>query len=406
MFTSFWLACFSARRTATNRPDRKPRKLGGRVESLEGRELFAADITAWLDDGVLHIQGTSGADEIVLRQVGNVVQIVGGASFLARSIDRIEIDAGGGDDTINLSGPAPTFGSIMKLNQPTIPVQAPAVIAGGKGNDTITGGAASDVIDGGAGNDVIRGQEGNDRLTGGAGHDQLFGDEGADHLWGSAGNDELSGGSGTDRLLDIEGKNRFSTGGGDDIVNLVAESRGAEVRAMVEAALSDAARRLQLDPADFKLLTAEGTSYPHGFLAVMIPGYRVILSSGADRLTYEGTSPDALRVSIQAGTSDAQQARIEPLIALARQDAVDRFDLNPKDIRLWSTEAPRDTDRPANLIRNRISLQTPQGVLNYFITPERTVRLVSVQPTPLDLVPLKTMSALMSGLFDGAVRAS
>ncbi len=96
-------------------------------------------------------------------------------------------------------------------------------IAGGVGNDSITGAAGfqslrgyygNDSIAGGAGNDVLYGHVGgagtalnlsttftdNDRLDGGAGNDLLRGDFGNDSLLGGAGIDTLDGGTGNDTL--------------------------------------------------------------------------------------------------------------------------------------------------------------------------------------------------------------
>ncbi|MEU4690385.1 calcium-binding protein [Actinoplanes sp. NPDC023714] len=72
---------------------------------------------------------------------------------------------------------------------------------GGRGNDRLTGNAASNVLEGQAGTDTMSGLAGNDRLIGGFGTDTLFGGAGADTAVALAlrdGRDTFNGGAGTD----------------------------------------------------------------------------------------------------------------------------------------------------------------------------------------------------------------
>jgi peptidoglycan/xylan/chitin deacetylase (PgdA/CDA1 family)/Ca2+-binding RTX toxin-like protein len=62
-------------------------------------------------------------------------------------------------------------------------------LAGGQGNDTLTGNASANTLDGGLGNDTLSGAGGNDTLLGGGGNDVLIGGAGNDSLNGGAGND-------------------------------------------------------------------------------------------------------------------------------------------------------------------------------------------------------------------------
>jgi serralysin len=75
-----------------------------------------------------------------------------------------------------------------------------ALVGGGSGGDTLTGGPLADV------------------LTGGGDRDILFAGRGADILMGEAGNDELSGGEGDDRLIGREGADVFDGGPGADVM--------------------------------------------------------------------------------------------------------------------------------------------------------------------------------------------
>lgn len=63
------------------------------------------------------------------------------------------------------------------------------IFYGGRGDDDLTGGGASEVLLGGAGNDDLYGNGDVDTLDGGSG---------SDFLWGGAGNDMLTGGSEAD----------------------------------------------------------------------------------------------------------------------------------------------------------------------------------------------------------------
>ncbi|RAP41731.1 hypothetical protein BYZ73_09015 [Rhodovulum viride] len=87
--------------------------------------------------------------------------------------------------------------------------EAPPPIAGGAGNDRLTGtqgddlilgGGGDDLLSGGSGTDTLRGEAGNDTLQGGAGDDWLLGGDGDDRLWGGVGGDLLGGGAGGDLL--------------------------------------------------------------------------------------------------------------------------------------------------------------------------------------------------------------
>ena len=186
--------------------------------------------------------GSDGADSYKIR--GDVIEY--------SSITTINIDARGGDDTINLGG----------NNEGTGGQLTNSVLNGGAGNDVIRGSDAADTILGGSGNDEIFGQGGDDllyavnqsvtlnsetsdplarnydRLVGGAGADRLYGGDGADQLigdfdeelpanelmsgndtlYGGRGNDYLFGGAGLDELFGEEGKDLLSGGSGDDLL--------------------------------------------------------------------------------------------------------------------------------------------------------------------------------------------
>src|SRR5947199_7766373 len=169
------------------------------VECLEGRDLPAAHLTASLSGGILRIQGTSHADQIVVRQAGGhisvdhaVIQVRGHGqerSVGTALVKKVEVRGLGGDDRIVLDT-----------------LHIPAEVWAGAGNDFVRGGAGNDKIHGGVGNDRLFGGAGNDLLDGGGGKDRLDGGAGNDRLVGRAGNDVLLGGAGSDRLDGGAGK--------------------------------------------------------------------------------------------------------------------------------------------------------------------------------------------------------
>ena len=88
-------------------------------------------------------------------------------------------------------------------------------LAGGDGNDTITGDAGADSLSGGAGNDTITGDAGDDTLSGGAGNDTLVGSAGNDSILGGEGSDIIDAGSST------FGNDTVDGGTGTDYVSFV-----------------------------------------------------------------------------------------------------------------------------------------------------------------------------------------
>ena len=132
--------------------------------------------TRWavLRRGTLQVRGTRGNDvfEVAATPSGVSVSIPGAAAKSFEKVRRIVVRGGAGDDKISVA----------------LGVTTPAVLDGGAGNDTVTGGG------------------GDDRVTGGAGHDTLAAGPGKDRLRGGAGNDTAAGADATDLLRDVEVK--------------------------------------------------------------------------------------------------------------------------------------------------------------------------------------------------------
>jgi hypothetical protein len=171
------------------------------------------------------------------------------------ALQSIQVDAGPGNDNINLSGALSAPGTVFGgAGSDAITGGAGNdVLWGSDGNDTMTGGpgndqlfgeggddklgtwqnadgswtddtgndyfdggAGNDFIDGGAGNDTVHGGAGSDSVGGGVGDDAVYGDDGDDNVWGWDGNDTLNGGDGNDRLSGDGGNDTLIGGAGTD----------------------------------------------------------------------------------------------------------------------------------------------------------------------------------------------
>lgn len=151
------------------------------VEALENRQLLSVS----LDDGVLAITGTEGADTISVRPAVRFadklrVSVNGSHKLVDRAlVHGILVNALGGDDWVAVEG----MGDRLAI---------PATLLGGAGNDTLGGAFGKDLIRGGAGDDLVTGGGGDDSLIGSDGDDRLLGGDGADLILGGAGNDHIS----------------------------------------------------------------------------------------------------------------------------------------------------------------------------------------------------------------------
>lgn len=109
------------------------------------------------------------------------------------------IDGGGGDDSIT--------GGVFS-----------DYLIGGFGHDRIEAGAGDDMVVGGEGNDFLRGGEGGDSLFGGSGQDTLIADSGRNYLDGGADNDVIDGGTDQDTLFGSGGNDTIYGNGASDVI--------------------------------------------------------------------------------------------------------------------------------------------------------------------------------------------
>jgi Ca2+-binding RTX toxin-like protein len=119
-----------------------------------------------------------------------------------------EVEAGGGDDVVEIGATVPVPVTLMGGNGDDL-------LSGGGGNDKLLGGGGSDRLLGAGGVDRLAGGPGDDTLLGGAGNDRLIGGSGDDTLYGGSGDDSLSGGFGGDSLFGGSGDDTLVAGAGD-----------------------------------------------------------------------------------------------------------------------------------------------------------------------------------------------
>src|SRR6185436_19892929 len=128
-------------------------------------------VSASIDDTTLTITGDGANDTIAISVSADMTHLdvnTDGAdlSFDRSEFDQVEVDAGGGNDTVGVTGD--TTGDAFSIH----------------------GGAGNDFIDGSRGDDQLFGDEGDDTFTWAPGEasDTIEGDDGADRLVMAGGN--------------------------------------------------------------------------------------------------------------------------------------------------------------------------------------------------------------------------
>lgn len=131
------------------------------LDPLELRQLLSNTFA----NGVLTVTGTEQNDTISITRANNkIVVTLNGSSQQFSGVERINLNARGGNDNVNFST-----------------ISIPVVARGWSGNDVIFGGKAGDKLFGDGGTDQLYGNGGDDRLDGGSGSfDLLSGGDGND----------------------------------------------------------------------------------------------------------------------------------------------------------------------------------------------------------------------------------
>ncbi|MBU0480775.1 MAG: VCBS domain-containing protein [Proteobacteria bacterium] len=154
------------------------------------------DITALVggfDVDVVYTVTDTGSTEFRADFTANGTVVAGGTSYQAT--DSLYLSWKEATDVSDFTVPDNTDGTpVAVLPRAGLGMDIDA----GGGDDTVNAGAGHDHIWGGDGIDIIHGGKGNDTIEGQDGDDILYGDEGDDILLGGAGADQLYGGAGID----------------------------------------------------------------------------------------------------------------------------------------------------------------------------------------------------------------
>lgn len=180
-------------------------------------------------DDVLELVATDGNDSVT--STATAVAVNGVAITAGANLAELRVRTLGGDDVIdldlNLAGVRKTIDAGEGNDIVDMSGTVDANIFGGDGDDYLIGSPLADFIDGGRGNDtlialagadVLYGGEGDDILDGDAGADQMFGGDGSDtFLWDPGdGSDLIEGGAGDVDVMAFNGSS------GDEVFTLNA----------------------------------------------------------------------------------------------------------------------------------------------------------------------------------------
>ncbi len=193
-------------------------------------------------DNALEVRGSAASNVFDVTVVDDKVRIAEGSRSVTvgRTFNTLTINAGAGDDTVNVGDLSLTLGVVLTINGEAGDDLLSAVnnpigdvrlsmdggngndsLYGGSGDETLRGGTGSDFAHGGAGNDTISGGSGNDLLVGSTGDDSISGDSGFDSIRGNEGDDVLNGGADDDTLDGGTDDDTLNGDAGDD--NLVGD---------------------------------------------------------------------------------------------------------------------------------------------------------------------------------------
>jgi Ca2+-binding RTX toxin-like protein len=203
--------------------------VGGVVaEVLERRRMLSGVV---LSNHVLTVTGNSTGDTItVYRESNNGIGVrINGTDNQwypisgMNAVQRIDINSGGGADTITIERNQSGFHPIGDSKGSGTGVALPTIISAGADNDVVYGGDSSDSIVGGDDGDLCYGYESDDTLSGGSGYDTLWGGDNNDFLHGNDPNMETDDNS-PDSLYGEAGHDTLYGDGGDDSLDGGADS--------------------------------------------------------------------------------------------------------------------------------------------------------------------------------------
>jgi Ca2+-binding RTX toxin-like protein len=164
--------------------------------AAEGDSVAEIEIEVRLFDAndVAVVRGTAGNDAWVLGESGLRLFTDNDADVtFPAPRPELELDGLAGADSLSARGGGGAGSAYLGL----------VTLAGGDGDDELSGAAQNDLLEGGGGNDKLSAAEGNDMLRGGAGADQFLGSYGNDIFYADDGaaDASLNGGPGLDYAI-------------------------------------------------------------------------------------------------------------------------------------------------------------------------------------------------------------
>ena len=207
-----------------------------------------------------HVDGSSGADEIIGTAVGNEVTGAAGTDTLigAKGADAVYGNAGV-DEVYGNQGVDEVYGN-----------QGEDLVFGGQGDDLVFGGQDGDDVYGNKEADDVYGNQGDDRVFGGQGDDLVFGGQGDDLIYGNQGDDQIYGNAGTDTLIGGAGQDTFAFFGNGtdtvqdfetgDTIGIQSNVNGTGVEAFEDLEISDVGGNAVIDLGDGANVTVEGVA--------------------------------------------------------------------------------------------------------------------------------------------------
>jgi Ca2+-binding RTX toxin-like protein len=218
-----FLKQWAARRASTRK--RRPARFVSGFEPMEPRLMLAVTAFFVPQAGLLSVTGDAQDNTITFsRNAAGVIQVNGGAVTIQ-----------GGTPTVANTAIVQSFGlggnDIITLDEANGALPQ-ALLFGGAGNDTLTGGSGADQLFGQAGNDTLLGKGGTDFLFGGADNDTLTGGDADDQVFGESGNDRMIWNPGDDTDLNEggDGIDTVEVNGGNGAEEFTTTANGARVR--------------------------------------------------------------------------------------------------------------------------------------------------------------------------------
>jgi Ca2+-binding RTX toxin-like protein len=250
------------------------------------------------------LTGNEAANTFDLKQVGTVLTITqdgvtGNNDFT--TMERVDINANGGDDTVTFDGL--TLAALVDLGSGNDTFKAAKVTADTTGVILLTAGIGNDLVIGGAGADSLYGGSGNDTIVGGAGVDFEYGEDGNDLIGDTttagngvaddAGADFMFGGDGIDQFVWEPGDGSDVIQGGVDATDILRFFGSAAAEAFIVQSAGAA-------PTHTNIILGAATVDTHGVEQLLLS-----TGAGADTVTINDIYPTEYNaVNVDLGTAD------------------------------------------------------------------------------------------------------